>query len=122
MARDAVCDLRRQARDVDAELEFAMANRRKLTYIAGFVVLCWAMIGAVIGIAIALTHLLKNAQRQYLCSRRLLTLLLSNFSARRRTNGRASEMDGLRIMAKARLRIRMPVRLTMRKLAVGGWR
>jgi hypothetical protein len=38
-----------------------MANRGKLTYIAGFVVLCWVIIAAVVGIFIGLAHLLHNS-------------------------------------------------------------
>jgi hypothetical protein len=37
-----------------------MANRTKLAYIAGVVVLCWVAIGALIGIFIGLAHMLNN--------------------------------------------------------------
>jgi hypothetical protein len=37
-----------------------MANRRKLAYIAGVIVLCWLVIGALIGIFLGLAHLLSN--------------------------------------------------------------
>ena len=37
-----------------------MANRRKLAYIAGVVVLCWLAIGALIGIFVGLAHVLNN--------------------------------------------------------------
>jgi len=37
-----------------------MANIRKLRYVAGVVVLCWVVIGALIGIFLGLAHLLNN--------------------------------------------------------------
>jgi len=37
-----------------------MANRRKLSYIAGVIVLCWVAIGALIGIFVGLAHVLNN--------------------------------------------------------------
>lgn len=37
-----------------------MANRRKLIYIARFVVLCWIAIAAFVGIVLGLAHLVKN--------------------------------------------------------------
>jgi predicted membrane channel-forming protein YqfA (hemolysin III family) len=37
-----------------------MANRRKLTYIVGFIVLCWVGIAVLIGIFMSLAHVLKN--------------------------------------------------------------
>ena len=37
-----------------------MANRRKLAYIAGVVVLCWVAIGALTGIFMGLAHVLNN--------------------------------------------------------------
>lgn len=37
-----------------------MANRRKLAYTAGFIVLCWVAIAALIGIFVGLAHLLNN--------------------------------------------------------------
>ena len=35
-------------------------NRRKLAYIAGFIALCWIATAALIGIFVALAHLLKS--------------------------------------------------------------
>ena len=37
-----------------------MANRRKLFYVARFVVLCWLAIGVVIGVVIGLARILNN--------------------------------------------------------------
>ena len=37
-----------------------MANRRKLSYIAGVVVLCWIGIAALIGILVGLAHVLND--------------------------------------------------------------
>jgi len=37
-----------------------MANRRKLSYIAAVIVLCWVVIGALIGIFMGLAHVLNN--------------------------------------------------------------
>ena len=37
-----------------------MANRRKLTYLAGFIALCWIATAALIGIFVVLVYFLKS--------------------------------------------------------------
>ena len=38
----------------------AVANKRKLVYIAGFVAICWIVFAAMVGLVLALAHVLKS--------------------------------------------------------------
>jgi hypothetical protein len=49
-----------------------MAARRKLTYVLGFIALCWVAIAAVVGIIIGVAQVLKNTTATIIVSQLLI--------------------------------------------------